>query len=277
MRVSVYEVSPRDGLQNLPVFVDTEIKRRLIDNLYSAGIKKIEETSTAHPKLVPQMADAEKVFRKGSVLVMNKKGYDRALAMGAEKINIVFSPCEEFNMKNMKKTRSEIILMYKTFMKIPKKNVRAYISMSFGSPYSGEVRENTMRSCIRDAKMFADTIVFADTVGVATPRKMKSLIRLAKEEDVKIAIHLHHKGDEDKAMEIVKVALFGGVKEFDSSIVGLGGCPFSEESGANISTERLVRSLHSWGFSTGINIQRLIVAGKLATRIKENNSNILAV
>lgn len=277
MRVSVYEVSPRDGLQNLPVFVDTEIKRRLIDNLYSAGIKKIEETSTAHPKLVPQMADAEKVFRKGSVLVMNKKGYDRALAMGAEKINIVFSPCEEFNMKNMKKTRSEIILMYKTFMKIPKKNVRAYISMSFGSPYSGEVRENTMRSCIRDAKMFADTIVFADTVGVATPRKMKSLIKLAKEEDVKIAIHLHHKGDEDKAMEIVKVALFGGVKEFDSSIGGLGGCPFSEDSGANISTERLVRSLHSWGFSTGIDIQRLIVAGKLATRIKENNSNILAV
>lgn len=277
MRVSVYEVSPRDGLQNLPVFVDTEIKRRLIDNLYSAGIKKIEETSTAHPKLVPQMADAEKVFRKGSVLVMNKRGYDRALAMGAEKINIVFSPCEEFNMKNMKKTRSEIILMYKTFMKIPKKNVRAYISMSFGSPYSGEVRENTMRSCIRDAKMFADTIVFADTVGVATPRKMKSLIKLAKEEDVKIAIHLHHKGDEDKAMEIVKVALFGGVKEFDSSIGGLGGCPFSEDSGANISTERLVRSLHSWGFSTGIDIQRLIVAGKLATRIKENNSNILAV
>ena len=277
MRVSVYEVSPRDGLQNLPVFVDTEIKRRLIDNLYSAGIKKIEETSTAHPKLVPQMADAEKVFRKGSVLVMNKKGYDRALAMGAEKINIVFSPCEEFNMKNMKKTRSEIILMYKTFMKIPKKNVRAYISMSFGSPYSGEVRENTMRSCIRDAKMFADTIVFADTVGVATPKKMKSLIKLAKEEDVKIAIHLHHKGDEDKAMEIVKVALFGGVKEFDSSIGGLGGCPFSEDSGANISTERLVRSLHSWGFSTGIDIQRLIVAGKLATRIKENNSNILAV
>ena len=277
MRVSVYEVSPRDGLQNLPVFVDTEIKRRLIDNLYSAGIKKIEETSTAHPKLVPQMADAEKVFRKGSVLVMNKKGYDRALAMGAEKINIVFSPCEEFNMKNMKKTRSEIILMYKTFMKIPKKNVRAYISMSFGSPYSGEVRENTMRSCIRDAKMFADTIVFADTVGVATPKKMKSLIKLAKEEDVKIAIHLHHKGDEDKAMEIVKVALFCGVKEFDSSIGGLGGCPFSEDSGANISTERLVRSLHSWGFSTGIDIQRLIVAGKLATRIKENNSNILAV
>ena len=262
MRVSVYEVSPRDGLQNLPVFVDTEIKRRLIDNLYSAGIKKIEETSTAHPKLVPQMADAEKVFRKGSVLVMNKKGYDRALAMGAEKINIVFSPCEEFNMKNMKKTRSEIILMYKTFMKIPKKNVRAYISMSFGSPYSGEVRENTMRSCIRDAKMFADTIVFADTVGVATPRKMKSLIKLAKEEDVKIAIHLHHKGDEDKAMEIVKVALFGGVKEFDSSIGGLGGCPFSEDSGANISTERLVRSLHSWGFSTGIDIQTSIVTGK---------------
>lgn len=272
MRISVYEVSPRDGLQNLEQFVDTETKKKLIDSLYSAGIKKIEETSTAHPKLVPQMADAEEVFRKGSVLVMNKRGYDRALAMGAQKVNIVFSPCEDFNMRNMNKTRSEIILMYKTFMKIPKKNVRAYISMSFGSPYSGEVRENTMRSCIRDAKMFADTVVFADTVGKATPKKMRALVKLAKEEGVRIAIHLHHKGDEDVAMEVVKTALFCGVKEFDSSVAGLGGCPFSDDSGANISTERLVRSLHSWGFSTGIDVNRLRIAVDIAKTIKLRNS-----
>ena len=97
--VSVYEVSPRDGLQSLPVFVDTEIKRRLIDNLYSAGIKRIEETSTAHPKLVPQMADAEKVFRKGSMIVMNKKDMIEHFLWEQKKINIVFSPCEEFNEK----------------------------------------------------------------------------------------------------------------------------------------------------------------------------------
>ena len=124
MNVTVYEVGPRDGLQALKQPVETSIKIKLIYALFHDGLKNIEETSFAHPKLVPQMADADEVFRKGSVLIMNKRGYDRAVAAGATKFSIVFSPCETFNMNNMGKTRSEIVLMYKTFLdKVPKKDV----------------------------------------------------------------------------------------------------------------------------------------------------------
>ena len=122
MNISIYEVGPRDGLQALKRPVETATKKQLIASLYDAGLHSIEEVSFAHPRLVPQMADAEQVFDRGSALVMNKRGYDRGVAAGVEKFNIVFSPCETFNMQNMGKTRSEIVLMYKTFMdKVPKK------------------------------------------------------------------------------------------------------------------------------------------------------------
>jgi hydroxymethylglutaryl-CoA lyase len=98
MDVTIYEVGPRDGLQKIEEFIPTQTKIDLINALYDAGLEHIEETSFAHPKYVPQMADAEKVFQKGAVLVMNGRGLDRALAVGAEKINIVFSPCETFNL-----------------------------------------------------------------------------------------------------------------------------------------------------------------------------------
>jgi len=269
VKVSVYEVGPRDGLQSLKQFVDTPIKRNLIHSLYAAGIENIEETSMAHPKLVPQMADAEQVFQRGSVLIMNKRGYERACAMGAEKFNIVFSPCETFNMKNFGKTRSELILMYKTFMdKVPKENVRVYISMAFGSPYSGEISHNNMLSCIKDAKMFGNTIVLSDTIGCGDKEDVRLWAELGFIENVKLALHLHHKGDESKPISLVRAGLFAGIKEFDSSIGGLGGCPFVEGSGANLATETLVRHLHAWGFETGIDQTLLNEASLIAEEIK---------
>lgn len=267
MKVSVYEVGPRDGLQSLPVFVPTEMKTRLITSLYDAGLKKIEETSMAHPKIVPQMADAQEVYQRGAVLVMNQRGYERAIDTGARKINVVFSPCETFNLKNMKKTRSEIILMYKTFMKVPKKDVRVYISMAFGSPYSGTFSERDIRSCVKDAKKLGNTVVFSDTIGCGTTKQVKQFAKIAKEEKIRSSLHLHHKGDEEKAFELVKVGLFSGIKEFDSSIGGLGGCPFTEGSGANISTEKLVKHLTAWGFNCGIVPRDLAKPTNLANKI----------
>ena len=277
MRVSIYEVSPRDGLQSLPHFIPTELKKEFISSLYEAGFKDVEETSMAHPKLVPQMADAQEVFQRGAVLVMNRKGYERAIEMGAKKINLVFSPCETFNMKNMGKTRSEIILMYKTFLNVPKKDVRVYISMAFGSPYSGKFDKKLIRNCIRDAKMFGNTVVFADTVGCGTPKQVKIFAQIAKEENMRCALHLHHKGDEDKAIELVKAGLFAGIKQFDSSLGGLGGCPFTENSGANISTETLVKHLNSWGFSCGISPSDLVTPKRLVSKILEIQSQPLLV
>ena len=269
MKVSIYEVGPRDGLQGLKHLVKTETKIQLINALYNAGLTNVEETSFAHPRLVPQMADAEEVFQKGSVLVMNKRGYDRAISVGAEKINIVFSPCETFNMNNMGKTRSEIILMYKTFMKIPKEKVRVYISMAFGSPYSGQVSPLTMQSCIKDAKMFGNTVVFADTVGTGTKDEVELWTEMAYYNNIKPALHLHHKGNEKEALNLIKVGLLNGIKEFDSSIGGLGGCPFAENSGSNIATETLVRHFKAWGLDCDINEADLEPAMVIAQKIAE--------
>ena len=138
MRATVYEVGPRDGLQSIPKFIPSAAKFDLISHLYTAGIENIEEVSFAHPKLLPQMADAEEVFTgRGAGLVMNRRGYDRAVAVNVEKINLVFSACDVFNKKNLGKTRSETIEEYFTFINdVPRENVRVYISMAFGSPDS---------------------------------------------------------------------------------------------------------------------------------------------
>ncbi len=269
MKVSVYEVGPRDGLQYLSGIVPSSDKRKLIDLLYDSGIAEIEEVSFAHPKRLPQMADAEEVFSgRGAGLVMNPRGFERAQSVGLKKINIVFSPCETFNMKNMGKTRSEIVLMYKTFMdKVPKENVRVYISMAFGSPYSGQLSAKTMLSCLKDAKMFGKTVVIADTVGVGDADTVRLWAELAAIEGVNLAMHLHHKGSEERAISLVRAGLFAGIKEFDSSIGGLGGCPFADGSGANLSTATLVRHLHAWNMETDIDLEKLDEADRLARSI----------
>tara|TARA_R110002051_G_scaffold322039_1_gene411421 strand:+ start:7002 stop:7832 length:831 start_codon:yes stop_codon:yes gene_type:complete len=268
--VKVYEVGPRDGLQSLKHPVDTNTKKSLIEALYAAGIDSIEETSFVHPKLVPNMADAEDVVTgRGSALVLNKRGYERAIAAGVKKINIVLSPCETFNLKNMNATNTEIVLRYRTFMQnIPKENVRVYISMAFGSPYSGETSEAQIKNCIRDAKMFGDTVVFADTVGCADRLQIMLWADIAHNEGLKVALHLHHKGDESVPLSMIRAAIFSGIIEFDTSIGGLGGCPFAEGSGANLSTETLVRHLKVWGIECNVDEKKLQHALKITREIK---------
>tara|TARA_R110002012_G_scaffold155664_2_gene316536 strand:- start:467 stop:1306 length:840 start_codon:yes stop_codon:yes gene_type:complete len=268
--VKVYEVGPRDGLQALKHLVDTDTKKTLIEALYNAGIDSIEEASFVHPKLVPNMADAEDVVTgRGSALVLNKRGYDRAKAAGVEKINIVLSPCETFNLKNMNATHTEIVLRYRTFMqRVPKENVRVYISMAFGSPYSGVTSEEQIKTCIRDAKMFGNTVVFADTVGCADRLQIMSWADMAHKEDLKVALHLHHKGDESTPISMVRAGIFSGITEFDTSIGGLGGCPFAEGSGANLATETLVKYLRAWGIQCDVDEEKLQQALKITREIK---------
>jgi len=269
LRVKIYEVGPRDGLQALSHFVDTATKIELINTLYTAGLNDIEETSFAHPRLVPQMADAEDVFSGGSVLVMNKRGYERAKSVGAKKINIVFSPCEEFNKRNLGKTRDELYEEYSSFMgEVDKEDVRVYLSMAFGSPYGGAVNFDLMKECIDDAKMFGNTVVFADTVGVGSTEEVAIYANMALEVNMTPALHLHHTGDEERAIDLVYAGINHGIREFDSSIGGLGGCPFAEESGANLSTETLVRYLNGWGCDTGIHQDDLIAALRIVSDIR---------
>ena len=271
MKVTVYEVGPRDGLQYLTHTIDSREKRSLIESLYKAGVTNIEEVSFAHPKIIPQMADAEQVFSgKGAGLVMNKRGFDRAMSVGVEKVNIVLSPCETFNMRSFRMTRSELIFHYHSFLnKFPKENVRVYISMAFGSPYSGLFDEETLRNCVRDAKLFGNTVVFSDTVGVGDKSQVRQMARLALKESMIPALHLHHKGDESRPIALVRAGLLAGIKQFDSSIGGLGGCPMVEGSGANLSTETLVRHLDAWGFESGIDENKLDETLRIVRRIKQ--------
>ena len=244
VKVTVYEVGPRDGLQFLQHTVETQDKRNLIDSLYKAGIENIEEVSFAHPKVIPQMADAEKVFTgRGAGLVMNKRGFDRAMISGVKKINIVLSPCENFNIKSFRMTRSELMFNYFSFMnKIPKENVK-------------------------DAKVFGNTVVFSDTIGIGNESQVRKMAKIAFEEGMIPALHLHHDGDENKPISLVRTGLLAGIKQFDSSIGGLGGCPMVKNSGANLSTETLVKHLDAWGLETGI--KNLTASLKIVKRIKQ--------
>lgn len=271
MKVTVYEVGPRDGLQALKHVVSVEKRKELIASLYNAGLTNVEEVSFVNPKKLPQMGDAEAVFSgRGSVLVMNKRGFDRAMAVGAEKINIVISPCETFNMRNFGKRHQEMMLTYRTFLHdYPKDKVRVYISMAFGSPHTGATSEKTLDLFVREAKMFGETVVFSDTVGCATSRDISMAADLAREHKMRPALHLHHKGDERRAISLVRSGLFSGIYEIDSSIGGLGGCPFVENSGANIDTQTLVNHLEAWGFEHGIDRRGLEAASWVAYAVKQ--------
>lgn len=274
MTVTVYEVGPRDGLQSIKPFIDTDIKRQLISALYEAGLENVEEVSFAHPRLVPQMSDAEDVFTgRGSGLVMNKHGFERARIINVEKINLVMSPCETFSIENLGKPHSEVVQEYWSFMNgYPKDKVRVYISMAFGSPHSGEITKRRMKMILKDAALFGNTVVFSDTVGVGCTDDVHTWTRMARDENLTPALHLHHKGDELQPLRLIRAGLIAGVTEFDSSIGGLGGCPFAKGSGANLATETLVRHLNSWGIDCGLSEESLNKAIKIAWNIKSKSA-----
>lgn len=265
--ITIYEVGPRDGLQNLEHFVPTQQKRALIKSLRKAGLKNIEVTSFAHPKYVPQMADAEEVFDgSGAVLVMNQRGMDRALAAGATHFNIVYSPSDTFNEKNLGCDLKTALARYiKMLEGVPKSHVRVYLSCFFGCPYEGEMSEGDKERAIRNAGIFGDTVVLCDTVGVGTGDDIRSGVTLAQDHSLRVALHLHiREGRLAHGLSLVRVAYETGVREFDSSIGGLGGCPFAPGSPGNLPTEALVNWCQVRGIDCGLAYNDLRESLKLA-------------
>ena len=262
--ISIYEVGPRDGLQNIQEDTPTTDKIDLINRLHRAGLQDIEITSFVHPKLVPNMADAEAVFTATkdigdfSVLVPNQKGFDRAKAVGAEKLNVFFSASEMFNQANLGKKMDDIVAELDSMLQeTDSKNVRAYISCSFGAP-NEKVNEYKLLEAMQAAQHMADTVVLCDTIGVAHPSLIRRTLELSTHIDSEIALHLHHKiNKKDNMFPNIKAALDWGVTQFDASIGGLGGCPFIPESGSNLSTNDLVRFLHKNDYDTGLDISEL--------------------
>ncbi|UVF62591.1 hypothetical protein QKV95_gp114 [Poseidoniales virus YSH_150918] len=221
----------------------------MIDSLYKAGLREMEITSFVHPKLVPQMADAKEVFQQTKhinnfdVLIPNKKGLDNAKEVGAKNFNVFFSVSDSFNQRNLNKKLNEIHAeLYSMLEDVDRENVRVYISCAFGCPIEGKPKENDLQNAIQRASTLGKEIVLCDTIGVAHPTQMLQTLELTKKEDCEIALHLHqNKEIKRDIFSNVKAAVDWGVDKFDSSIAGLGGCPFIPKSGSNLSTNKLIQ------------------------------------
>jgi hydroxymethylglutaryl-CoA lyase len=278
-RVSIYEVSPRDGLQNEPVVVPTTKKLRLLEALAAAGLQRIETTSFVSPKWIPQLADAEEVMstleRKPGVvysaLCPNAKGLERAIASKIQEIGVFVSASETHNKKNVNKSIDETLAVFAEVIGPARKAnvaVRGYVSTLWGCPYEGAVDPKRGLAIARKlVEMGCYQISLGDTIGVGTPRQTRDIVKmfLAEFRPEQVALHCHD--TRGTALANVIVGLECGVRDFDSSVGGLGGCPYAPGAAGNLATEDLVYCLHGMGVRTGVDLDRIWEAGKVAESI----------
>jgi hydroxymethylglutaryl-CoA lyase len=266
-RIRIHEVGARDGLQNEQAVVPTELKAEFIHRLAAAGLTTIEATSFVHPAWVPQLADAEQLFPllgdiEGvalPVLVPNARGLDRALALGARRIAVFGSVTESFAKANLNRTVDESLAMFAPVVakaRAERVHVRGYLSMCFGDPWEGAV---PIHQVVRVAKalmdMGCDELSLGDTIGVATPGHVQSLLAQLNEEGVEtdvIGVHFHD--TYGQALSNTFAALQHGVTTVDASAGGLGGCPFAKSATGNLATEDLLWMLQGLGIHTGVDL-----------------------
>ncbi len=278
-RVSVYEVSPRDGLQNESAQVATHAKVRLIEALVDAGIQRIEVGSFVSSRWVPQMADADEVCRMierrpgvtYAGLCPNARGLKRALDAEIDEIAVFVSASETHNLKNVNKTIAQTLKAFEPVIAPAAERglrVRGYVSTMWGCPYEGDVDP---REGLRLAKHLLDAgcyqVSLGDTIGVGTPVQTQRILDLFGSEIPleQIALHLHD--TRGTALANVVVGLQAGVTTFDASVAGLGGCPYAPGAAGNLATEDLVYTLHGMGIETGIDLEKLWQAGQVAEAI----------
>ncbi|KMS90774.1 MULTISPECIES: hydroxymethylglutaryl-CoA lyase [Streptomyces] len=269
-RVRIHEVGARDGLQNEKTAVPTAVKAEFIRRLAGAGLTTIEATSFVHPKWVPQLADAEELFPLVSevpgvalpVLVPNRRGLDRALALGAERVAVFASATESFAKANLNRTLDESLAVFEPVVREAKDrgvHVRGYVSMCFGDPWEGAVPAHQVaRVCTALRDMGCDELSLGDTIGVATAGQVRELLGLLNERGVPtdvIGVHFHD--TYGQALANTLAALQHGVTTVDASAGGLGGCPYAKSATGNLATEDLVWMLHGLGIETGVDLGRL--------------------
>jgi hydroxymethylglutaryl-CoA lyase len=277
--VSIYEVSPRDGLQNEAAAVATHGKLRLIGALADAGLRRIEATSFVSPKWIPQLADGDEVAKRlerrpgvtYSALVPNAKGLERARAAGMEEIAVFLSASETHNRKNVNKTIAQSLEGFRDVVGPAREHgmrVRAYVSTVWGCPYEGDVDPAKALSIARTlVEMGSYQISLGDTIGVGTPQQTKRIVKmfLAEMPPTQIALHMHDTRGMALTNDLIGLEL--GVTTFDSSIAGMGGCPYAPGAAGNVATEDLVYMMHGLGVETGVDLDRLIEAGRVAEAI----------
>ena len=268
--IEIVEVGPRDGLQNESVMLRTDQKLSLIDHLIAAGLKRIEVVSFAHPRLVPQMADAEAVMtgipRSNDIsyigLVMNARGWQRAADAGVNEVNIPMFTTDTFNTKNQGATTLETISVLTDItseaagLDIP---VTATIGTAWGCPFEGEVPLDRLLSVVEKvAEVGVAEIAIADTIGVADPWSVTRRIQAVKKITGDIPLRVHFHDTRNTGIANVYAAIQSGVSVIDSSVGGMGGCPFAPAATGNIATDDLVYMLNRGGFSHGVSLSALI-------------------
>lgn len=271
--IHITDVAPRDGLQNQAIHLATADKLQLIELLVAAGLRSIEATSFVSPKAVPQMADAAELLvqvqarlpaLRTSVLVPNLKGLERAHAAGAREIAVVLSASETMNRKNINMGLDQACEVSEQTLAAARAlglRTRAYVAVAFDCPFEGETPlDEVLRLAARMHTAAADEIVIADTIGSASPGQVKQ--RFAALRAVvpieRLAVHLH----DTRGMGVANAwaALEAGVRRFDASVGGIGGCPFAPGAAGNVATEDLVLMAERSGFASGIALPGLLAA-----------------
>lgn len=283
-RIKIIEVSPRDGFQNDPHFIATEDKVAHVKKLREAGLRNIEVTSFVHPKKVPQMQDAEQVLKqlkaeqgfKKTVLIPNEKGYERALASSVDEVNWVSAATNSFNEKNIGMSIEANDQSFQDVVERAREDgveVCYSIAVAFGCPYEGEVaHENVLQQVEKALQLQVDRISIADTIGYAVPNEVEELMRkvVSKVDDTPLAIHLHD--TRGFGLANAYAAYQAGVTIFESSVSGIGGCPFAPGAAGNLATEDLVYLFERMDIDTGLNFNRLVEVADQAASLTRNKA-----
>jgi hydroxymethylglutaryl-CoA lyase len=277
-RISVREVGPRDGLQN-EAPVPTEAKIELIDRLSGTGVRRIEAVSFVRPEAIPQMADADEVWKRinrssqvrYSALVPNLRGARRALDAGLAEIEAVVSASDTHNRKNVRRSTAESLDDIASIIAEAHDRgatCQVIISTAWGCPYEGDVPVQRVVSVAgRAIADGADSISFGDTTGMATPTRVWSLVGEFRSAYPETPLNLHFHNTRGTGLANVLAALELGVADFDASVGGLGGCPYAPGATGNIATEELIYMVEDMGIATGIDLAAMIDAAADAERI----------
>ncbi len=273
-RVRIVEVGPRDGLQNEPRDVPTEIKLELIERLAEAGLTAVEATAFVSPKWIPQMADhsevLERLHRKPGVaypvLTPNLKGFEAARAAGATEVAIFGAASEAFSKKNINCSIAESLERFRPVAEAAhgaKIRVRGYISCVLGCPYEGEIAAQKVAEVAAALhEMGCYEVSLGDTIGVGTPARAQRMIEACARRVPVEQLAGHYHDTYGQALANIYASLELGVATFDASVAGLGGCPYAAGASGNVATEDVVYLLHGLGIETGVDLERLVGIGQ---------------
>ena len=277
--IRIVEVGPRDGLQNEPREVPTAVKIELIERLADAGLPAVEATAFVSPKWIPQMADhtevLERIRRKPGVsypvLTPNLKGFEAAKAAGATEVAVFGAASESFSKKNINCTIAESLDRFRPVVAAAKASdirVRGYLSCVVACPYEGEIAPHKVAEVAEALhQMGCYEISLGDTIGTGTPGKTKEMIDACAERVPMEKLAGHYHDTYGQALANIYASLELGVRTFDASVAGLGGCPYAKGATGNVATEDVVYMLHGLGVSTGINLDALVATGAWISKI----------